>query len=520
MNYYRPYRRDNFERQISSFDETRYDAFQSRKSNPQFQGSVQMDPSLRWQNMHDSPGYLQPQKKSQAKIWIIVILFMLALGAAGGFLYSTLLAEMIHPRPTSIEEVHSYNLTPSKYNSIENANTSKPTNTLEEELTIIEEPAVDSEPKEDPAALVARLNAPVAITDYLSFPASQAGYPMPYYRSFLGPTGQVAYDRVVEAMLEMKTEVLYPDGISLSDNEFIIDCVRADHPEIFWVDDTYTYYTYGDDVVSLELAYIMDKGQRDDLAAQVEAVANDIVTQASGLPNEYAKVRYYYEKLSEMLTYDYNLDNLTTQTVVGAFVVRTTACAGYARAMQYLCYKSNIPCVYVLGYCSGSEEVPDGPHAWNAMICDGTSFYTDVTWGDTDSKNAQLSYTYAFLGLTLSDISATSHSFKFPEIMPKADDPKYEEWILQNTALGDYQMEYTANLLIEKFSQGQRVVYLRFPNEIAAQSFWNDFTGPESAGGHYMIDTAPWLIGTDDYYHHYAIDLHWMNVVVYMWTDA
>ena len=518
MVYYRPNRQGDFERQISSFDETRYDALQPQGAPPQFRGFVNIASPQNYPESYNVPDYTATQRKRIVAISAIVMTCTAIFAVVGVVTFSNSLAELLHPRPTTIEEVHAYNLPSSRYSSLDNTNSIKPEEDLEQNLSVIEEPVAEEPPAETP--IVANANPSMPITSYLSFPSSQAGYPMPYYRSFLGTTGQVAYDRVVDAMLGMKTEVLYPDGISLSDNEFIIDCVRADHPEIFWADDTYTYYTYGNDVVSLELSYIMDTVQRDQLAAQVDAAANEIVAQAAGLPSEYAKVRYYYERLAEELTYNYNLDNLTTQTVVGAFVTRITACAGYSRAMQYLCYKSNIPCVYVLGYCSGSEEVPDGPHAWNAMICDGTSFYTDATWGDTDSQDDQVEYTYAFLGLTMSDILVTGHSFKFPEIMPKADDPRYEEWILQGTASGSYQMEPTAALLIEKFSQGQRVVYLRFPDSASAQAFWTDFTGPESIGGHFMLDNAPWLVGEDGYYHHYAIDLHWMNVIIYMWADA
>ena len=59
----------------------------------------------------------------------------------------------------------------------------------------------------------------------------------------------------------------------------------------------------------------------------------------------------------------------------------TTTCGGYARAYQAIAKSVGLPCDYIVG------DTPNGYHAWNRVLVDGTWKYYDCTWNDTAEVN-------------------------------------------------------------------------------------------------------------------------------------
>ena len=512
MPYYHPHDGNDFRRHLDSVDESSYDVFQSQNPDRHFQGQPYDSDRREANRQNDIPRNPYGQydeslnKKSHGWIWILIAL--VALGVVVFALVKLLgppIDSLLNPRPE--KDVYTYNskaIEPTCTNLEEN-----------DELNISplpnpEETSNESTPVSDPVPTTPKSTV---VANGMAFPTSRTGYPMPYYRSNMDAHRATAYDAIYNGIMNMVSTVKMPSNIKAEDAEYLLDSVRADHPEIFWVDDNYKYYSSDGKLLSLELTYSVSRNQRDEIAAKVDEVANGIVAEAAGLPNEYEKVKHYYTRLSDMLTYDDNRSNMATQTIEGPFLEYSTACAGYSRALQYLCYKSNIPCIYVLGNSIGDETVPEGPHAWNALNIDGVSVYADLTWGDTDQ--GPFTCSYAFLGLTSADLKALGHTWKYPDVAPVCDDSRLEEWVLEGTALNQYDLNATADVIIDKFGQGQSTVCLRFPDSASMWAFWNDYTSGDSLGAQVILEKAPWLAAETGYYSHSAYKIDELNVIAY-----
>ncbi len=139
--------------------------------------------------------------------------------------------------------------------------------------------------------------------------------------------------------------------------------------------------------------------------------------------SEYEKLLGYKEEICALNTYNdaaaeddsYSSRDYGPWQLVYVFDKNTSTnvvCGGYAKAFQYLCDLSGIPCYYILGYTSGY-------HAWNIVTFENKNYLVDVTnsepgtWGQdgslflaggsgsvesgytiTNSRGSKLKYTY------------------------------------------------------------------------------------------------------------------------------
>ncbi|MBQ7839058.1 MAG: hypothetical protein IJ390_01000 [Lachnospiraceae bacterium] len=160
--------------------------------------------------------------------------------------------------------------------------------------------------------------------------------------------------------------------------EPVFECVMADHPEIFYVDGyTSTTYKLGDELKKITFSgtLTMEQEEIDRRKEQLEAVAAQWLSEAEKMENAYEKVKYLYEYL--ILHTDYELGCEDSQNICSVLLNGTSVCQGYAKTLQFLCQKLNIPAMLVCG------KVKEQGHAWNMIqMEDGCWYYIDPTWGD------------------------------------------------------------------------------------------------------------------------------------------
>ena len=157
-------------------------------------------------------------------------------------------------------------------------------------------------------------------------------------------------------------------------------------------------------------------GNPPEIEAQVLQRVNDLTYDLAD-QSDYEKSRILFERLVCVNSYEFTPND---QTAYGALVEGKSVCAGYARAYQLLMQAVGIPCFYLSGI-GGSE-----PHAWNLVRLDGKWYYTDPTWGDSDSHKAPI--TYGALNRHYAWFSRSHILFECDELwVPKesADDPYY-----------------------------------------------------------------------------------------------
>lgn len=102
--------------------------------------------------------------------------------------------------------------------------------------------------------------------------------------------------------------------------------------------------------------------------------------------SEYEIVKTYHDYLVNQTTYQNA--GPTSYDAGGVLLDGAGVCDGYSKALDLLCYLSNIDCVRVAGTAKGQG------HAWNKVQVDGQWYNVDVTWDDPTSSRPVLRYDY------------------------------------------------------------------------------------------------------------------------------
>lgn len=202
----------------------------------------------------------------------------------------------------------------------------------------------------------------------------------PYYE-MLDEQGQHLY-RQIYANAKALNQAFSPvEPIKARQLKDIFSAVYNDHPELFWVDTAYSCrHMRNGDCVEIGLSFYRTAKNLTQESAEFERAAEEILSAARGLSNDYDKERYVHDMLIRSI--DYVKSAEMNQSAYSALVGGRTVCAGYARAFQYLLQQLQIPCYYCTGF-AGED------HAWNIVKL-GDGFYNvDVTWDDNDAGKCE-----------------------------------------------------------------------------------------------------------------------------------
>lgn len=110
-----------------------------------------------------------------------------------------------------------------------------------------------------------------------------------------------------------------------------------------------------------------------------EWVVSQIITPDM---DDFDKVRAVNQYLCDHMTYDLNY-----YTTRDAILLGKGRCQGYANAFKNLMNTAGVNADYVRGYVGGKRT---STHAWNRVYIDGTYYYVDVTWNDSNGSNLYL----------------------------------------------------------------------------------------------------------------------------------
>ena len=225
-------------------------------------------------------------------------------------------------------------------------------------------------------------------------PPQAIGCAEDYYRDQLSGRQLEVYDSLEHAYRTLAPVADVPNGTTEEDLRIATAYVLADNPDIFWVNTGYNYQAELWGVASVSIHYLYDDpDQIIEMSARYEQQANAIIAEMQEVMDPSMQPEtdpYGYNLCMAKNLYlwiirnvEYNAIDGYDQTISTVFDDHITVCAGYARAMKYLCDKAGIPCLYVSGGAYNElEESSNGSHAWNVIEIDGNTCYIDVTWGD------------------------------------------------------------------------------------------------------------------------------------------
>lgn len=255
-------------------------------------------------------------------------------------------------------------------------------------------------------------NAASADTGYsgVDYGFSDEMYP---YRAMLTDQQQKVYDQVYENAENLNTsftlvEILSKDGINN-----VMTAVFNDHPELFWLDTSYSYgYTTKGTVVSLTLVLNETAKNISSSRQKFQAAVTKIIAEASKVSGDVEKEKVVYKELMNRVVYDEN--SVLNQSAYSAMVNGSSVCAGYSRAFQYILQQLNIPCYFCSGYANG------GYHAWNIVKVDGKFYNADLSW---DDELGDISNSYSYVYFNISDkIISSDHTRREMSVnLPRCD---------------------------------------------------------------------------------------------------
>lgn len=279
-----------------------------------------------------------------------------------------------------------------------------------------------------------------------------------YYRDQLKPEEQKIYDTIYYHL--SKRDDSY--GVEAKDKDTLFqlyEYVLADHPEIFWEDGSSVSYT--ESTIGNQTTFEIYANQQfsDDMVQTYEKQLNDItepiLKNVQQMDSDYEKVKYIYDYVIDHTTYQEN--SIHNQTILSVFLYQSSVCAGYAKSIQYLLQKAGIPCTYLWGGTTYSNE----DHAWNMVSMDGDYYYLDATNGDSE-KQIDKRWRYSFFSMNSRQML---HLYKpIPDYIET--NAVKDSYFYQNDALLEHpDLTHIQTLLSQEASQSSASLIFQCENQ-------------------------------------------------------
>lgn len=232
----------------------------------------------------------------------------------------------------------------------------------------------------------------------------------PYY-TLMSDNEKELYKQIYANVVDYQTTFI-PIVIAQTDEVTrALEAVYNDHPELFWIDTSYSYKYYEDNTCAqVILSFNETINYIDNAKSQFDAKVNNIVKSANMYNSNYEKEKYVHDTLLSMIEYDVSAP--INQTAYSALVNGKTVCAGYARSFQYIMTKLGIPTYYVTG--TAKED-----HAWNIVQLSDGYYNVDLTWDDVANNK------YLYFNLDDSEFSKTHTRTRMSADLPVCNGTRY-----------------------------------------------------------------------------------------------
>ena len=159
--------------------------------------------------------------------------------------------------------------------------------------------------------------------------------------------------------------------------------VRFNHPELFYVDKSYTYSHELGRVTKLNFQYTASKAEVAAMTAEYNSMLQTIVAGAPQQGTDFDKALYIHDYFVKNFCYDYTY---TIRDAYTFFKEKTGVCQAYMLAMIAVAEELGIESIPVT-----SNRMN---HAWNMVELEGAWYHVDITWDDTVSYPTYTSYRY------------------------------------------------------------------------------------------------------------------------------
>lgn len=233
----------------------------------------------------------------------------------------------------------------------------------------------------------------------------------PYY-GMLNDNEKALYKQVYANANSIKSTFVPSIKVNSSEVNNAVLAVFYDHPELFWLDNEYSYkYDTSGKCVQIIIKFNDTSNNIYESKNRFNNVSNKIISGASKYDRDFDKEKYVHDYIVNNTSYNTNAS--LNQSAYSALVNKESVCAGYARAFQYLMIRMGIPTYYVVG--KAGED-----HAWNIVALDDGYYNVDVTWDD------QRRITYNYFNRTDKQFSSSHVRRNLSLNLPSCNGVKYQ----------------------------------------------------------------------------------------------
>lgn len=272
----------------------------------------------------------------------------------------------------------------------------------------------------------------------------------------------VCFDTLTQSQKDMYTALLegfenFSPEIVITGDEQDIEIayknIIADHPEIFYLSG-YIYKDTSDILKRKEFtiypSYTEDKDKYDELMKDIEAAADEWLSDIPEDASSYKKSKLIFEKVVDNTTY--KKDCTHNQDMASVFLYGQSVCGGYTQGYSYLMQRLGIPCAVIYGELEGT------PHAWNVSILDNAYYMSDPTNGDgsfTNGSNEKIEYiNYNYLNI----MPAYTADYVPSYSSIKCTDDKDNYYIKEDRYFEEFTENIVGQIVADTVEEGKRYV--------------------------------------------------------------
>lgn len=216
--------------------------------------------------------------------------------------------------------------------------------------------------------------------------SSSAKYTKRYAYNQLNASEKQLYGDIVKAAEKLENAVVIPDGMEKNDALKVYMIVYNEEPQLFWLSSSVSVSGS-----TMTVSYKATSSEIKKMQEEIDANAAPVVAKVNGASSDYEKFKIIYEYV--VLNNTFSLSSAGyNPSIYNAFTKSgELQCAGYAKAVQYLCDLTGLESTVVVGTNSEGES-----HAWNVVYCGDGYYNLDSTWGDPINTfdNKYIRHTY------------------------------------------------------------------------------------------------------------------------------
>ncbi len=221
---------------------------------------------------------------------------------------------------------------------------------------------------------------------------SSSKYKDRYAYNQLNENEKTLYESIVKAVENFEPSVEIPEGMTNLDAFKVFIIVFNEEPQLFWMDSSFSMINGN----LLPIKYKASKSEIGEMQEKIDANVSPLMAKINKASSDYDKLKLMYDYV--VLHNDFSLDSSGfNPTIYNAFTDNgELQCAGYAKAIQYLCDLAGMESTVIVGKNSSDES-----HAWNVVKCEGKYYNLDSTWGDPmNPSNGAITYKSSYIRYT------------------------------------------------------------------------------------------------------------------------